>query len=178
MGNPQERPLSREFIAGLVVGEGYFGIGVRRSTRLQLKRGFSLCPVFTIQMRDVATMQRLVFSLRHYGLSFYVPASQKWILGERVDMQGMKRVKRFIDFIKPHLTGDKLKAAAIVDEFISLRLAKKAPAPYGEEEFRLVDAIRAVNSGKNRLVAGPAALKDIRSWQRTTKERSQLSEAT
>lgn len=178
MGNPQERPLSREFIAGLVVGEGYFGITVRRTTRLKMKHGFTLCPVFTLQMRDLVTMRRLVSSLEHYGLSFYVPRSQKHILGERIDMQGMKRVKRFISFIGSHLTGEKATSASIVSEFIELRLSKAQSAPYEEEEFRLVDRILAANSGKNRLVASTGALKDIRSWQRTTKERSQLSEAT
>lgn len=152
MDNQQERPLalSHDFVGGLVTGEGWFGLTMQTTPRLKTKHGYTIVPRFTIQMNDVATMERFIATLDKWGCGYYVPRlikrpSKAQREGLRVEIAGMKRVQRFCAEILPHLTGQKREAAAIVSAYVDLRLSKKQADPYGEEEFELVNRLRYVN---------------------------------
>ena len=162
MDNPQERLLSKDFIAGLIVGEGWFGLTVQKTPRLKTKYGFTLRPRFAIQMNDEETMSMLRASLDAAGIAYHVPKD-----ATRVEIAGMQRMVRLTDWILPHLTGDKLRAAKIVREFCDLRMSKKQSEPYGPDEFRLVDKIRAHNAGNgDKAGASLGELRDVRLSQK------------
>lgn len=146
--NQQERLLSPEFVAGLIVGEGCFTITVaRRAERLKHKHNFVMNATFSIGMNDIETMDMVQRSFASWGLAHYVERKTKRN-GYRISAVGIKRVSRIIEFFKPYLTGKKLDAALAVEEFINLRLNKPQASPYGEDEFAIVNRIRTeINAG-------------------------------
>lgn len=146
--NQQERLLSPDFVAGLIVGEGCFTVTVaRRAERLKNKHNFVMNAMFSIGMNDVETMEAVRRSFVSWGLAHYVERGTKRN-GYRISAVGIKRVSRIIDFFLPYLTGKKLEAALAVQEFINLRLSKPQASPYGEDEFAIVERIRtSINAG-------------------------------
>jgi hypothetical protein len=152
MGNPQES-LSREFVAGLVTGEGWFGVTVQKTPRLKAKNGFTLMPRFAIQMDDTETMDQLIATFREWGLAFYCPRLNR--TGTRVEIVGVRRLLRFLDIILPVLRGRKAQSATVVRDFIVLRLGKSQPDPYGPEEFALVNRLRSLNAGNGKRTILP-----------------------
>jgi hypothetical protein len=158
LGNQQERPqvLSHDFVGGLITGEGWFGLTMQTTPRLKTKHGYTITPRFAMQMNDFETMSRFLATLDEWECGYYIPRLVKRPTkaqrdGLRVEIVGMKRVKKFIDIVVPHLAGQKRQAAEIVQQYVDLRLSKAQAAPYGEEEFELVNRLRYVN-GANRSV--------------------------
>lgn len=146
--NQQERLLSLDFVAGLIVGEGCFTVTVaRRAERLKHKHNFVMNAMFSLGMNDVVTMEMVRKSFVAWGLAHYVERSTKRN-GYRISAVGIKRVSKIIEHFKPALTGTKLEAAIAVEEFINLRLSKPQASPYGEGEFAIVNRIRTeINAG-------------------------------
>jgi hypothetical protein len=146
--NRQERPLSREYVAGLIVGEGCFTIVVsRRAERLKHKHNFVMKPMFAMSMKDIETMNLVCHALDSWGLSYLrEDLTAKSMV--RVSAYGIKRVSRIIECFLPYLTGTKRLAAEVVMEFMRLRLSKPQASPYGEEEFALANRLRTeINAG-------------------------------
>ena len=158
MENPQERLVSKEFVAGLIVGEGWFGLTVQKTPRLKMKYGFTIRPRFALQMNDTETMEMVIASMKAWDLPVWVEKTRK---GTRIAVGGMKRTKRIAEFFIPLLTGEKRKAAEIVKEFAELRLSKPQNAPYGEDEFHLVERIRGVNFQRFPVIS-TGELRDVR----------------
>lgn len=148
MDNPQERLVSREYVAGLITGEGWFGLTVQKTPGLKTKNGFTLRPRFCIQMNDLETMDILANSWKSFGLPLYLIPTSK---GIRLEVAGVKRVSRVVEEFLPLLTGRKKMAASIVKEYIDLRLQKPQNSPYGKEEFDLVNRLRnGANDGNGK----------------------------
>lgn len=176
MDNPQERLISKDFAAGLIVGEGWFGLTVQKRPRLKTKFGFSIMPRFCLQMQDRATVERFVASLKRWGLAVWVNDTQR---GMRVEACGLKRVGRLVEFFLSRLTGQKRLAAMTVKKFIDLRLSKAQCEPYDEREFSLVEIIRQVNAGEKRQRISLAKVREVRAHNKRVRNRweSESSEA-
>jgi len=146
MANQQERLA---FVAGLITGEGWFGLTCQKSVKqLKTKNGFTIYPRFCLQMNDMETMESVAGLFNELGLSYHVSHTKG---GMRIEAVGMKRVKRIASTFSPYLQGNKKAAARIILEYIALRESKPQNAPYGDEEFRLVNLLRnVVNAGNGK----------------------------
>lgn len=152
MGNQQERPLlSHDFVGGLITGEAWFGLTMQKAPRLKTKHGFTVRPRFALQMNDRETMTALFETFDEWRVPYYVvdhrAKVKSWNDSLRVEVAGMKRVKKLLEVTRPHIHGDKRRAADLVWEFILLRESKAQADPYGEEEFRIINHLRFVNGG-------------------------------
>jgi len=154
MDNQQERPISVQFVAGLITGEGWFGIYGQPTARGTI----TYRPGFGIQMNDAVTMDQVIEAFKIWGLPLYVcPAiSCGEKVGRRITVCGCKRVKRVAKFFLPYLTGTKKRAALKILEFVESRLSKpKGFSPYSKEEIQMVKDLRwTINSGRESLRRG------------------------
>lgn len=160
MGNQQERLVSQEFIAGLLVGEGHFGLGVT------VRRGkqFQVTPMMHVVMNDLESMQIVSDSLHALGFAHYVlnvaRRQENWTDGLAIRVMGHKRLKKFLEVFLPLLTGKKQEAAQIVSDFIASRETSLNPnSPYSEHEVDLIERLRAVNGATKGV---PHALAELR----------------
>lgn len=154
MGDQQERTVGLDFIAGLAVGEGSFILGAHRVAK---RRGsLKITPAFYMQMNDRETMEIVGETLKQHGLAFWGPAWDEKRGRSVLQINGAKRLSRFLEVFLPLLTGTKARSATIVNEFIESRLSQPhRQTPYTEHELSLVKKLRATNgiAGKhpNRL---------------------------
>lgn len=144
MVNQQGRTVGRDFIAGLVVGEGSFILAVhkQRGDKLRIK------PQFYLQMNDGETVQAVYESLREKGIGAHLhhrPNRGCWTL----QVAGFGRMWKLITFLMPALTGTKRQAAELVGAFIASRQEKSTGAAYSEAEKELVRKLRATNGQHN-----------------------------
>ena len=136
--------LSVEFIAGLITGEGCFGLAVRKKREDTLQ----ILPIFQLFMNDRATVKALIFSLMCHGLPVKEVTRTKGDTG--VSVSGGKRVKAYTETFAPLLTGQKRQAALVVDEFIARRRNHPSSnARYTDTEIGLVERLRAINGNQN-----------------------------
>ena len=153
MDNPQGEGLTPEFVAGLIVGEGWFGLQVTKRSAITMRHGFTIMPRFCLQMNDRETMQSVISSWKFWGLPAWIVDGKNNSL--RLEGAGHKRLKKIAEFFLPYLTGKKRRAAECVLEYITLRQGKSHQAPYDKEEFALVNKLRfEINDGrlKRRLI--------------------------
>lgn len=162
MDNQQERLVSLDFIAGLLVGEGSFCFNVVPN------RGRGVInPVFQVHMTDRETMEIVHRSLQAEGLPGYFhvrPKARQYREQYGIRVSGVKRVKRYCDALVPYLTGDKLRAAKIAQGFCDYRLSLPRAAPYSPKDVEFVAQMRTVNrdrsSNKTSLEELPRILRD------------------
>ena len=145
MDNQQERLMRLAYVAGLIAGEGWFGITVlRRERKLQL------VPRFAIQMNDKATILWAADVFKEYGFPHHVTKTQ-----DRIEIVGLKRLARFLPGIVPLLTGHKQAVAKVVQEWVEYRLTQPYHfVNYTEHDIDLVNRIRTMNAGngKDKLI--------------------------
>ena len=123
MDNQQERPVSEEFVGGLIVGEGSFNLV--HVNKHKGKAG-EYRPCFSIAMADRRTMQLVCEAFTRWGLAYYFYETDRKNGNKsiaRIQVHGYKRVKRVLDRLLPHLTGTKREAAECLKGFIDSRMA-------------------------------------------------------
>jgi hypothetical protein len=144
MGNQQET-LGLEFVAGVAVADGCFGIYLR-----QIRKGYWLAePRFIVGMKDAETMAVVADILRRHDLPIYIRETGKGVVEIRVI--GIKRCKRLTEKLLPYLTGQKRRAGEAVDEYVTLRLSKPHKAPLGAEELAIIARIREINGNRGQV---------------------------
>lgn len=154
MDNQQERSrISLEFLAGVICGEGHFGISFNaKYGRPDAAR--IITPKFSLQMNDIECMDAVIALLAEFDISHYV-SKVPWKStrtdippqdSKRIDIQGFKRLQKFIPLIMPYMIGSKRRAAEIVFEYVTVRLGKPPRAPYEDREIELVNTLRRVNA--------------------------------
>jgi hypothetical protein len=132
--------LSLHYIAGLITGEGCFALAVRKRRPDPLQ----IIPIFQLFMNDRETIQLLESSLRAYGLPVGLAERKNGIVG--VWAHGAKTVKLCTSTFAPLLTGQKRRAALVVEEFIASRSGHTSSnARYTDEEIALVRRLREIN---------------------------------
>jgi hypothetical protein len=139
--NQQRRPIvSIDFIAGLIVGEGSYGLNVHRpkQNRWEIK------PCFSLRMNDEETIALVCEAFAHYGLALYrSPNIYHGCHTIRVD--GLQRVRAHLAVFLPRLTGKKLKAATILSEFIEHRLTLPPKSKMNDMDVDFIERLREVN---------------------------------
>ena len=138
--------VSKEFVSGLIVGEGHFGLNIIQVPRLKTANGFKIMPRFALHMNDERTMDLVIEAFKEWELPVWVEPPRK-PNGKRISMAGIKRTTRIAETFLPWLTGTKHEAASLMLEFNHLRLSKPQNSPYGEDEVRIVNRLREVNGG-------------------------------
>lgn len=149
MGDQQET-LGLEFVAGVAVADGCFGIYLR-----QIRKGYWLAePRFVVSMKDAETMAVVAETMKRNGLPVYVRETSKGLI--EIKVVGLRRCKRVAEALMPYLTGQKRRAADVVLRYCNLRLEKPHKAPLQAEEFALIAEARANNGnrGQARLPVG------------------------
>lgn len=140
--NQQERSiLSPHFLAGLIVGEGSYFIGVRRQRK---PSGYyvTLYPGFGMRMNDLDTMARVSEAFGHYGLDCYNNTPYKRCVG--ISVIGLGQMRKHLDFFLPLLTGKKQQSAQIVSDFTDSRLANPNKR-YLDSDIDLLEKLRGIN---------------------------------
>lgn len=140
--NQQERSiLTPEFLAGLIVGEGSYFIGVRRQKN---KAGYyvTMYPGFGLRMNDLETVAAICASFQEYGLYYYNNTAYKGCEG--VTVIGLKQMREHLDFFLPLLYGKKLRAAEIVSKFTDSRIANPRER-FTDYDVDLLEELREVN---------------------------------
>lgn len=149
MDNQQERPVSLDFLAGLITGEGSFCLAVQRIAKR--KGELRITPIFCLFMSDRDTIFASAAALRAYDLPVYIQERPKAGAGQvGIHASGMKRVKRYCETFIPLMSGQKLRAATLVLEFIDSRMSvppggRGAAKPYTQRELDIVRELRQVN---------------------------------
>ena len=134
MGDQQERS-DLAFAAGLITGEGTFTIGLLRTGK-----NARATPIFSITMKDRATMLYLYDILLDNGLSAHFSQKKKELF--HIKATGLKRVQKYCEIFLPYLVGGKKKSAELVLEFIESRLSKPPNSGFTAYEIDLVDQLR------------------------------------
>jgi len=141
LDDQQERPLSLDWAAGLIVGEGCFGFTLQRKKHNVVR----VTPVFSIGMKDQEAIDTLDRILKEHDLPVYRTGYGEM---HTIQVSGLKRLKRYTDVLHPALVGQKKEACRIVGLFVGRRLARPYNSPYSDEEIELVKASRLNNAGK------------------------------
>ena len=152
MDNQQAKTTDIEigWVAGFADGEGSFCFRRREGKRKPLIDCH--VPVFCINNCHIPSLNHLTEILEKAGLTYWVywrrknhpKHSTQW----NVTISGLKRIKPFLLWLTPYLFTKQKQAEALID-FINLRESKPYNAPYGDEEFQLVNRTRILNSPKN-----------------------------
>lgn len=135
--------MTPEFVAGLMVGEGYFGISVRKQ-RMTNRHGISMLPAASVGMNDVDTLTVVSDYLKEVEIPHWV-FRHKTKRYAQINIHGLKRLSRFLPWIEPYLTGDKAKAEANLHEYVQYRLALPHQSPITQRDLEYVRTARSLN---------------------------------
>lgn len=156
MGNQQERLVSLDFAAGLIVGEGCFCFNIVRNNG----RGL-INPIFQLFMTDRETVEAFYATLKHHRLpGYFQTRPPRGNIREQygVRIHGVKNIKRLADTFIPLLTGEKLQAATLAKEFCDWRLELGEKAGYGPADVDFVAQMRQINGNRTHA---KIALQDL-----------------
>jgi hypothetical protein len=174
MGNQQATDAELGWLAGIIDGEGYLGMNLesehnyrdgyqtrRHSIKIEIK--VTNCDP-EIVVKTAQIMQKL--GVNPYIRQPAVDLKPNHKVHYEASIKRMAPVKRVLEAVRPYLVGSKLERADIILKFIQLRTdnpgvvnpayadnakGRRGPRtikPYSEEELRLVDQCRALQSRK------------------------------
>lgn len=154
MGNPQERPfrLTPQSVAGLMVGEGYFGISVRNDRRTSRFK-IQMLPSASFGMNDVEAVAQVSAFLTECGIA-HVYWKNKKKKHATLNIHGLKRLNIFLPWILPHLFGEKKLCAENLYEYVQYRLSQPHQAMLTDRDLDFVQRARSLNGaqGASRTV--------------------------
>jgi hypothetical protein len=174
MGNQQATDAELGWLAGIIDGEGYLGMNVEsehnyrpthhtRQHSIKIEIKVTNCDP-EIVVKTAQIMQKL--GVNPYIRQPAVDLKPNHKVHYEASIKRMAPVKRVLEAIRPYLVGSKAERADIILRFIQLRsdnpgIANPAYAdnakgrrgprtikPYSDEELRLVDQCRALQSRK------------------------------
>lgn len=147
------------YLAGMIDGEGFVGIEKKSPSKKNL--GFS--PKIAIYNTNKLIIERCDQYFKDLGLACHVMVSNPKRATTiykplyRIDMQGMKRVNRLLQYIIPFLAGKK-QVAEIVQLYIDSRLSKPMTLSNRNRqidayELSLITQVKELNKrGKDKRV--------------------------
>lgn len=141
--NQQGRTVGLDFLAGLIVGEGCFYLGVVRSKGDKLR----ITPGFRLVMNDHETMDIAIRSLQALGLPLYI--NERKDGGKVCGVNGLKRTLKYCQTLIPYMTGTKQRAAVIVLTYCLSRLSDTKGSQHSETQIDLVRKLRETNGQRN-----------------------------
>lgn len=172
MDNQQVTQYEIGWMAGFIDGEGYIGISMngnhKTNSTKTVKVELNVCNT------DESMIQKYVEIANRLGVNPYV--SEKNYRGckknvFRATVHRMAPLKRMLDVIMPHLTGQKRIRAELINRFLDLRMRKSAQMPgvaipYSKEEIDIIhsclklqkrgtsEAIRKAEVAAHQLASG------------------------
>jgi hypothetical protein len=135
--------MTPEFVAGLWVGEGYFGISVRKHRKTYRHR-ISMLPAASMGMNDVDVVEAVAECLREYGIPHWV-FRHKAKRYAQINIHGLRRLNVFLPWIVPNLIGTKVQAAENLYSYVQYRLSLPHQAPITERDLDYVRTARSLN---------------------------------
>lgn len=145
MENEQARLIDLAYLAGLLDGEGWIGLGKHKPSRSTVVGGYQLRPSVAIHVKSPELVEHLDNLARRNDLPSYVQhmgnGTSRW------SVRGAKRVKRVLEAVLPFLY-EKRKAAELVLEFIESRFSWEYGQGLKPRELEIYEDLRALNGRK------------------------------
>ena len=130
------------WIAGFFDGEGYIGLWKRTDHRVGYKDTYR--PSVVIANTDKKTIDYLSEQLLSFGITSYIkyrPSKKGWRESWVIEINGFKRLKKFIDFIEEYCITKK-EQVSLVKEFINRRSALYKNVPYVERDHEIYEQLK------------------------------------
>lgn len=143
MGNPLERrSFDLGWLIGLIDGEGCFTLNKKRSSA----GATYYFPTIQITNTNVLIIQKVLRIVHEMGVGCYnysrVPKVGK--VYHRIEICGLKRVKRFMDEVGD-LFECRRSQSDLLRQYVELRLSKDVRAPVGQEERDIAALLTQAN---------------------------------
>ena len=160
MDNQQGKIADLAWLAGFIDGEGHIGFRVMRGKRLRAMAVTYYNPNIRICNTDQPTLQTVTDILDANGLPYHIShrrsgINPKWLPAWDLEVDGLKRCKRWLEVITPYLRTKQHKAI-LMSEFIALREEHVYGADYTEQEKTILSQLRNVPLYPHRLHAETA----------------------
>lgn len=149
MDNQQERQVfDIGWLIGIIDGEGSFMIGkIKRRTTVDFY------PLINISNTNYLIIEKAQSVIKSLGLTCNVMYKPKKHIKRKhywaLNVQGLKRVKAFLDVIFDYLECRKPQASTL-RQYVESRLAKPSKSPIALDELELINQLRELN-GSQRL---------------------------
>lgn len=142
MGNPQVTEFEIGWLVGIFDGEGCYLIA-KSKCREGFKYAASIKFVNT-NLHIIEEVHRILTALDigHYIYNSWRAKNQR--PGKRLEIIGLLRVKKFLDFFLPRMYC-RSEQATVLKQFVELRLSKPHQAPYEAEEDSLYRILKGFN---------------------------------
>jgi len=129
-----------------MVGEGYFGISIRNDRRTNRFK-IQLLPQAAFGMNDVESMEVAAAYLKEVEMPFWF-WRHKTKRYAQINIHGLGRLKVFLPWIIPVLTGAKKKSAENLHGYVQHRLSLPHQSPITEECLQFVERSRELNGAQ------------------------------
>lgn len=136
--NQQASLCELSWLGGIVDGEGCITVDKKAQE--------CVAPMITIVNTELVLMEKVASVLMKHGIAFYRrdhPAKGNWKAKIEFVIAGFKRVRRFLEVVRPYLVS-KAKKADLLQAFCNVRLAANR-APYSDRDKNLCHEIWALN---------------------------------
>lgn len=142
MDNQQERisEFDLGWLIGLIDGEGCFTL-----KKHDKKGKIAYSPVITITNTKMKIIEKAGNLIKKLGLSFHLFSNISVKIYYRIEITGMRRVKRFLDEIINKLECRKDQAEKLYS-YVNLRLSKPERSPITEEEHKIANLMYELNA--------------------------------
>lgn len=148
LDNQQERTMNDlNWLVGIIEGEGCFTLSVKQRYG-KINRAYF--PMIQITNTNVEMMVKLkeIFTNLNLVYYFYAQLPKTGIPYYRLEVGGIKRIKRFLDLTLPLFRCRYQQAGALL-EYVNMRLNKANNAPIGQEEHDIAKRLYELN-GKHK----------------------------
>lgn len=133
------------WIAGIFDGEGYIGLWKRTDHRPTYKDTYR--PSMVIANTDEKTISYLSEQLKLFGIAHYVktrqPTKAHWRRYWTVEINGFKRLQKFINFIEDYCITKK-EQVLLVKEFIDRRSLVNKNIPYTARDHEIYEKLKLI----------------------------------
>lgn len=144
--NQQESLCDLSWLGGIVDGEGCITVtAYSRADRLK-ENSFYVSPKVTVTNTEDSLIDKVEEILIANHIAYYkreYPPHKTWKKRIEIRIAGYKRVRRFLELIKPYLVSKKEKANLTM--LLCLQRLNKKRNPYDDEDKKLIQRILDLN---------------------------------
>lgn len=131
------------WIAGFVDGEGYIGLW-----KSKIKNKYTYVPTMSVSNTHHESINYLSEQLKILNIGNHIfvrnVENPKWRQRMVLEVRGMKRIKSFIETIKPYSITKKSQME-LLESFILKRMEKPMNQPYGEYEEDVFEKLKLLH---------------------------------
>lgn len=143
MDNQQERPLAIDisWLAGLWEADGSFCLHKNMLNQRGVR--YQIVPQISLTNTDPILIMEAKKVLNRLQVGYYEIWRQQDGLGTKlkcdIRLTGMKRVKKFLDYMLPYIRGMKKQRVELILQFCNLRLSQDKLTRYGDREWEIIN---------------------------------------